>query len=36
MSSKNKNRNNKVKNFVHFDNVQVDVQKEMEIILATL
>ena len=33
MFSKNKNINNKVNNLVHFANLQVDIQKEMKIIL---
>ena len=33
MSSKNKNINNKVNNLLRFNNLQVDVQKEIEIIL---
>ena len=35
MSSKNKNINNEVSNNLHFDNLQVDGQKELEIILTT-
>ena len=35
MSSRNKNIKNEVNNLVHFDNLQIDIQEEMEIILTT-